>query len=91
MKHLKPLMICAALAVSATSGAALAQSGLTQLQSQAAHALKTYGYQGVDVTQLNSAQLAQIRHLANGNKGVGDIRGQIGAVLDNRIVNFLRN
>lgn len=76
------------LAVSLASP--LSAGSATQLQKQVADILPQYGYTGVDVSELNSAQLAQIRHLAASNKGQGDIRGQIGAVLGNSIIKFLR-
>jgi len=78
------------MAVSLAAPVAAADS-LTQLQSTASRVLQTYGYADVDPTQLNSAQLAQINHLAGSNKGHGDIRGSIGAVIENRIVNFFKS
>jgi len=77
------------MAVSLAAPVAAADS-LTQLQSSASHVLQTYGYADVDPTQLNSAQLAQINHLAGSNKGHGAIRGSIGAVIENRIVKFFK-
>ena len=64
--------------------------GTSQLERSVATILPQYGYTDVDVSSLNSAQLAQIKHLAGSNKGQGDIRGQIGAVLGNSIIDFLR-
>lgn len=61
-----------------------------QLANEVQNILPKYGYTNVDISELNSAQLAQIKHLAESNKGVGTIRGQIGAVLGNSIINFLR-
>lgn len=78
------------MAVSLAAPVAAADS-LTQLQSSASRALQTYGYADVDPTQLSSAQLAQINHLAGSNKGHGDIRGSIGAVIENRIVKFFKS
>ncbi|MDA8746936.1 hypothetical protein N9M66_01855 [Litoreibacter sp.] len=73
------------------AGPVLAETSLTQLQRSVSHVLPTYGYSDVDVRKLNSAQLAQINHLAGSNKGHADIRGSIGAVIENRIVKFLRS
>ncbi len=64
--------------------------GTSQLERSVATILPQYGYADVDVSSLNSAQLAQIKHLAGSNKGQGEIRGQIGAVLGNSIIDFLR-
>lgn len=64
--------------------------GTSQLERSVATILPQYGYSDVDVSTLDSAQLAQIKHLAGSNKGQGDIRGQIGAVLGNSIIDFLR-
>ncbi len=72
------------------AGPLYAQENLTQLQKSVAHVLPQYGYADVDVTQLSSSQLAQINHLAGSNKGHGDIRGSIGAVIDRRLLNALR-
>ena len=72
------------------AGPVLADSNLTQLQRSVARVLPVYGYTNVDVTKLNSAQLAHINHLAGSSKGHADIRGSIGAVIDNRIVRFLQ-
>ncbi|MEP3347310.1 MAG: hypothetical protein ABJN34_07215 [Litoreibacter sp.] len=84
MKH---ILIAALIGTFALPAAA---NNLTQLQRGAQVALHNYGYHDVDVTELNTAQLAQIRHLAGSGKGHGDIRGSIGAVVRNGIVNFLR-
>ncbi len=70
------------------AGPVLAGTNLTQLQRSVANVLPTYGYANVDVQSLNSAQLAQINHLAGSGKGHADIRGSIGAVIENRIVKF---
>jgi hypothetical protein len=83
-------LMASGLAVSLAAPVSAAGT-LTQLQSSASRALQTYGYQNVDTTQLSSAQLAQITHLAGSGKGHGDIRGSIGAVLNNRIVKFFKN
>ncbi|WP_298295746.1 hypothetical protein [uncultured Litoreibacter sp.] len=68
-----------------------AEGNLTQLQKSVSTVLPTYGYADVDVTKLNSSQLAQINHLAGSNKGHADIRGSIGAVIENRIVKFFQS
>ena len=73
------------------AGPVAAAGNLTQLQASVSKVLPVYGYSDVDVTKLSSAQLAQINHLAGSNRGHGAIRGSIGAVIENRIVNFLRN
>ena len=61
-----------------------------QLAEEVSRILPQYGFTNVDIDSLNSAQLAQIKHLAGSNKGVGTIRGQIGAVLGNSILGFLK-
>lgn len=73
------------------AGPVAAAGDLTKLQASVSQVLPVYGYTDVDVTKLSSAQLAQINHLAGSSKGHGDIRGSIGAVIENRIVKFLRN
>lgn len=83
-------LAAAGLAVT-LAGPATADTGLTQLQLSVARILPTYGYHNVDVKKLNTSQLAQIKHLAHSNRGQGHIRGSIGAVIRNRIVNFLRS
>jgi hypothetical protein len=75
--HIAYIAVAAAL----MSEPALARSGLTQGQASAKHALAQYGYGEVDVTTLNSSQLAQIHYLVGSSSGTGRIRGQIGAIL----------
>jgi hypothetical protein len=79
MRHLA----LAALAIGMLAQPSLANGQLTQNQSSARFALADSGYASVDVTSLTPNQIAQIRHLAASNSGVGRIRGQIGAVLRN--------
>ena len=64
--------------------------GTSQLERRVEQILPQYGYENVDVSELETAQLAQIVHLASSKKGQGEIRGQIGAVLGNSILSFLR-
>jgi len=44
-----------------------------QLANEVKNILPKYGYTNVDISELNSAQLAQIKHLAGSNKGVPTI------------------
>ncbi len=78
------------MAVSLAAPVAAADD-LTQLETSVSRVLQTYGYGDVDPRQLNSAQLAQINHLAGSSKGHADIRGSIGAVIGNRIVKFFKS
>ena len=78
--HIRHALI-AALLVAAFPQVSLASDRLTQGQASAKHALATYGFTKVDVTQLNPSQLAQIHYLANSDSGTGRIRGQLGAIL----------
>jgi len=69
--------------------AALANDGLTQIQRAVANELPTYGFNDVDVTQLTTSQLSHIHVILFSNRSNAQIRGNIGAILGNSLLNFI--
>ena len=71
------------------AGPALASDGRASLNRDVERELRAYGFQNVDSSSLSSSQVAQIRHLLYSGKGVGTIRGQIGAILNGGLLKTL--
>ena len=67
--------------VAAIVAAAAPASALTQLQRLAQQELREYGFAEVDVTRLSSAQLAEIRAIANAPGRESSKRGQMRSTL----------
>ncbi len=63
-----------------------ADEPLTHLQRTVSTELKTYGFKDVDVRSLSSGQIAHIHHLLYSDRGVAQIRGQIGAILGDSLL-----
>jgi hypothetical protein len=80
---MKVLIVVLALSL---PGAALA-NGLSQAQQTVANELPLYGFKDVDVTTLSTAQLSHIQLILFSHRSSAQIRGNIGAVLGNSMLN----
>ncbi|EPX77244.1 hypothetical protein [Litoreibacter arenae] len=82
MKRLALIAILAALALPAAANQ-------TPMREHLKQELPIWGFGDVDVDSLTRAQVVHINHLLHSNKSPSQIRGNIGAVLGNSMINTL--
>lgn len=75
-------------ALLAASGPASANT--TPMRQHLKNELPTYGFKDVDVDGLTNVQVAHIHHLLHSNKSPAKIRGNIGAILGDSILNLFK-